>query len=178
MKEIILHKRKGIKAIVDDDTYEEISKYKWYIEHGKEPAKPYAIRSSMIKGKQHHVRLHRQIMGLSKGDGVKVDHINGDSLDNRKSNLRIATSAQNSQNARKYSVNTSGYKGVTWSKNRSKWQAQTSFLGRTLYIGYFKDKEEAAIAYYRKTKELFGEFVNKDVEKIALELIVSHGMST
>lgn len=180
MKEMIVNKLKGITTILDDDDYDKFSKYRWYsFMHKGKTKNIYAYRVFQINKKIYRLALHREIMGIGKGEEkIHIDHINGNSLDNRKINLRRATASQNVQNSTMLKVNTSGYKGVTYHKGSNMWHAQTHHLKKNFYIGSYKTKEEAAIAYYRKTKELFGEFVNKEVEKIALELIVSHGMST
>jgi len=89
---------------------------------------------------------------------MHVDHINGNPLDNRKSNLRICTHAENSNNTGPRKNNTSGYKGVYWAKRNKRWLAQITHNGKQVYIGHYKDKEEAARAYDAKAKEFQGEF--------------------
>ena len=100
--------------------------------------------------------IHRLIMDAPKG--MDVDHINGNPLDNRKSNLRICTHAENQRNKGAYKNNTSGYKGVSWYKRDKKWIAGIKHNNKGIYIGLFEDKEEAARAYDKKAKELHGEF--------------------
>lgn len=95
---------------------------------------------------------------MNAAPNEQVDHINGDGLDNRKSNLRICNGSQNRCNKGKPKNNTSGYKGVTWHTPNKKWVAQIAVNGKHSYIGSFKTKEEAAKAYNKKAKELHGEF--------------------
>ena len=102
--------------------------------------------------------MHRLIMDAPKG--MDIDHINGNPLDNRKSNLRICTRAENMRNRGAQKNNTSGYKGVGWCKHRKKWHAQIKHNGKQIYIGRYKDKEEAARAYDAKAKELHGEYAH------------------
>jgi hypothetical protein len=83
-----------------------------------------------------------------------LDHINGVRDDNRRCNLRLATVQENGQNRDKQANNTSGYKGVTWSKKSQKWQAQICHNNRRIQIGVFNDPKEAHVAYLEKSKEL------------------------
>lgn len=91
---------RGKIALFDDEDYEELSKYKWFI------TKVYASRHSGNKT----VYMHREIMKTP--ENMETDHINGDVLDNRRENLRICTRQENARNIRGISSNTSGYKGV------------------------------------------------------------------
>ena len=102
------------------------------------------------------VRIHRIIMEAPKGS--HVDHINGDKLDNRKSNLRICTAQQNGANSRIGKNNTSGYKGVTWNKRRKLWQAQIMVARKNINLGVFSDPKEAHAAYVSAANDNFGEF--------------------
>jgi hypothetical protein len=89
---------------------------------------------------------------------IKVDHINHDILDNRRSNLRLCTHAENCRNRRTPINNTSGYTGVYWAEDRNCWRAQITYNKRTMYLGSFSSKTKAAKAYNRAAKELFGKF--------------------
>jgi hypothetical protein len=89
---------------------------------------------------------------------IQIDHINGDRSDNRISNLRMATNAQNQCNTKISSRNKSGYRGVFWVKVRKKWLAKIGLNKKKIHLGYFNNKEEAALAYNKKALELFGEF--------------------
>lgn len=95
---------------------------------------------------------------MNATDGMFVDHVNGETLDNRKTNLRLVTHAQNQYNRRIPNTNTSGYKGVQWSKQKQKWIAVASLKGKLYYGGGYADKLEAAKAYDRLAVKLFGEF--------------------
>src|SRR5690606_17080128 len=96
------------------------------------------------------IPMHRQILETHD----EVDHINRNPLDNRKANLRPATSQQNKGNQRKRSTNTSGYKGVTWVKRRGNWMVR---VGKR-FVGYFDCPVEAAKAYDVAAEEYFGEY--------------------
>jgi hypothetical protein len=91
--------------------------------------------------------MHREILGLALDDPRRVDHRNHDTLDNRRSNLRIATPTQNAANRRKPEGSTSAYKGVGWSSKQGKWAARIKIDGRLMHLGYFTSESVAARAY-------------------------------
>lgn len=101
--------------------------------------------------------LHRVVMNAP--DGVKVDHINGDGLDNRKENLRMCTNSENAWNRRKNKDNTSGFTGVNWNKLKQRWMSRVQANGKRIHIGYFDSIEEAVTARDEVAKILHGEFV-------------------
>ncbi len=107
--------------------------------------------------------MHRQIMNAPAG--LVVDHIDGNGLNNRKSNLRVCTQGQNSLNSRPRRNCSSRYKGVSFYKRDKIWQAQIFYNFRTINIGRFDDEVEAALAYDRKAEELFGEFAYLNFRK-------------
>ena len=100
--------------------------------------------------------MHRAILNAPKG--LLVDHIDGNGLNNRKSNLRLCTFAQNAHNSRPRRNSSSRYKGVCWHKLKKKWTVSIYKGGKRTYLGYYDDEIEAALAYDRKAEELFGEF--------------------
>jgi len=105
--------------------------------------------------------VHRMVYEKTHGKkpkGMQIDHINGDILDNRVENLRIATYAENQWNAKTRVDNTSGVKGVCWHKKAQKWYAQIK-QNKVLYnLGVFEDKKEAEKVVRKKREELHGEF--------------------
>lgn len=146
--EIPLRNREGdivAKVIVDDDVPEEITKPRWYYNNG------YAKRDGQKNGKRYHVLMHRFLAGVTEpGNKIHVDHINGDTLDNRRQNLRITTPSQNHQN-RPVRTRRGTYRGVTWKRGKGKdgsgkWLARATINYKTHHIGYFDDEEEAAFA--------------------------------
>jgi hypothetical protein len=90
--------------------------------------------------------------------GMDIDHINGDGLDNRWSNLRLATRAENIRNSRTKATNTSGFKGVSWHKRDRKWQAHIKINGRSKNLGLFEAPEDAHAAYVAAAQKYHGEF--------------------
>ena len=89
-----------------------------------------------------------------------IDHINSDKLDNSLFNLRYATHQENSRNAKISSKNTSGVKGVGFSKKSNKWKAHITIDYKQFHLGYFDDLEDAKIARQTKSKEVHGDFLN------------------
>lgn len=150
----------GMAAIVDDADFERLSKLKWHVNR-KDVAEgwpaPYAS-FSLPNRKIKHVRMHRYL--LAPRPSESVDHINGNALDNRRENLRIATHSQNQANRRRLTRNTSGFKGVTWNKSILKWQAAIKVNGKSIHLGMFVNAADAAIAYDRKAVEAFGSFAS------------------
>ncbi len=101
--------------------------------------------------------MHQEIIQVPKG--MVVDHINHDGMDNRDANLRAATRAQNMRNRRKISKSSSSkYKGVTWKKDRSKWEASITFERKYIFLGHFENEIDAARAYDEAAKKYHGEF--------------------
>ncbi len=96
-------------------------------------------------------------MGKPK-KGFDIDHINGDGLDNRKSNLRICKHGENQYNSKMPKNNTSGYKGVYWDKRRNKWISQININGKHVYIGQFINAIDAANAYDKAAMQYHKEF--------------------
>lgn len=128
-----------------------------------------------INGKK---KLIHQLVALAflqnPNNWKHVDHINNDTLDNNINNLRWCSIQQNNRNQRINCMNTSGYKGVSYDKRRKKWSAAISLNDKSIFIGRFNTKEEAALARYNKSKELFGEFLNPCENKIIIELNIKN----
>jgi hypothetical protein len=145
----------GQNAIVDAEDFEQLSKWDWHARFEPRGKKFYAQR----KGPPPDypiILMHREILGCSPEE--EPDHKNGNSLDNRKQNLRKGTHAQNLLNKRKGVDNRSGFKGVYWKKQLGKWASQITFNGKQHHLGYFLSSEDAARAYDSAAREYHGEF--------------------
>ena len=146
----------GEYATVDDQDYNILSKYKWHCDDLKR--KGYAKRGTYKKGKVIGTKMHRQILGLSEGDGKIVDHINRNKLDNRRCNLRICSTSENLMNTSARPNGTSKYKGVHWQKRDKVCIATITCQKKQRRVGGFPNELDAAIAYDKAAKELHGEF--------------------
>jgi hypothetical protein len=123
-------------------------------------ASGYAIRPGP-RPKRRPVLMHRVILGLADDDPHQADHINHDTLDNRRANLRIATRTQNLANSRKQDRASSRYKGVV--RAARGWQAYLTNNRKRQYLGYFDTEEEAALAYNWAAVAAWGEFARLNV---------------
>lgn len=155
MKTVPLYGKKaaGRVALVDDDDYELVMRYRWRVwekPHGPgQRTQPYAATNPRINGRKTYLPMHRLITGYAQ-----TDHINHDSLDNQRSNLRPATTQQNAQNQRSKIGSSSRYRGVSLFRRTGRWQVM--FNGR--YIGTFVCEEDAADAYDAAALETWGEY--------------------
>lgn len=149
MKEIDLGQ--GLKAIVDDCDFVELSKHKWRAVKGKYTY--YAVRTE--NGKL--MLMHRQILGVSDRRTL-VDHENGNGLLNTRDNLRKCTFQENNRNKRGYKNNNAKTKGVQ--QVGAKFSARITHNGKVFYLGLFANRDEAAAAYNKAAKELHGEFAS------------------
>lgn len=131
MKKIKL--TQGKFALVDDEDFEWLSKWKWHYTHG------YAKGGSNGKSM---VYMHRLILGITNPKEI-TDHKDRNGLNNQKNNLRIVNRSINGLNRNKYKNNTSGYRGVTWHKQRKHWMAQISINKKCQFLGFFNSAKEA-----------------------------------
>jgi hypothetical protein len=155
MREIELTRNKV--AFVDDKDYEWLNQYKWYSD--KSYNCWYAVRVIWVNKKFVKIYMHREILGLKKGDKIQVDHQNHNGLDNQRRNIRVSSQSQNNGNFCK-TKGSSVYKGVCWDIRKKKWLAQIQFNNRHYFLGYFNNEEDAAHAYDKAALEFFGEFAN------------------
>jgi len=155
-REIPLHgpKAAGRVALVDDSDYELVSAYRWCaVENSWNPR--LVLTYAVTHVSKRSAFMHRLITGYTR-----VDHADNDGLNNQRWNLREATAGQNLANARLRSDNTSGYKGVCWAKDKSRWSAQICADGRTRHLGYYATAEDAARAYDAAALAIWGEFAH------------------
>lgn len=171
MREIKL--TQGKTTLVDDEDFEWLNEWKWYCIKIKNVRSNtyYAIRNSCEdkNNKRHTILMHRQILGLERGNKIETDHADRNGLNNQRYNLRIATSSQNKINRDVYKINakskySSIYKGVFCTINGN-FRANINVNGKYSLIDYFDNERDAAIAYNNKALELFGKFARLNIIK-------------
>jgi hypothetical protein len=160
---------KKYNVLIDDEDLDKIQKFKWSI-YLLRKTKPY-VRMVKTKNNKKGIYLHRFLLNLDNPK-VQVDHINGNSLDNRRCNLRICKNpGQNAINRPKQKNNNSGYKGVFLRKdkdyiNKNIYRAAIRVNQKLIHLGNFTDKKEAAKAYNKAAMQYFGEFAYlNEIEK-------------
>jgi hypothetical protein len=148
----------GYEAIVDDEDFEALSQVKWNVSIRRTSRTFYAARGNRLGHRPANLLMHRVIMAATLSPGAEVDHINGNGLDNRRENLRVATRQQNAANIRRVKGR-SGFKGVEL-REHARWRASICGPNGTTHIGYFSTPQEAAHAYDAEAVRLFGEFAS------------------
>ena len=148
----------GRMAKIDIEDHKKVTKYNWHLSSNK-PPRIYAITNVYKNGRRTTLKMHRYVLNCSN-PLIKTDHINGNGLDNRKSNLRLCSNQQNCWNQikRKNSLHSKKYKGVDFHKN--KWRARIRVSNKEKHIGYYKSEKLAAFAYDIQAAKYFGEFSN------------------
>lgn len=145
------------QALVDDDDFDRLVGYNWFLGNNG-----YAVRNARSEnGKKTQIYMHRVILGTP--EEKKTDHINENKLDNRKVNLRACTVSENHWNKGAHKDSKSGLKGVFFHKRTGKWEAQIMALGKRYHLGYFFEKERAAVEYNNAAIKLHGEFAKLNV---------------
>lgn len=152
----------GKFAVVDDDDYEFLMQWKWhaYTNYRIWYARRQTLKADSPAGKQHPILMHRVINKTPAG--MHTDHVNGDGLDNRKANLRTATSVENGRNRGSNRGATSLHKGVDWDSRHQKWRAQAMINRRKIFLGRFVNEVDAAKAYGAFAAANFAEFNQTD----------------
>ena len=153
MKKIPL--TQGKFALVDDDDFDELMKYKWHVSRNG-----YAVRNLPRKLAKSGTTLMHRFIFCATNINKQIDHVNGNKLDNTRSNLRVATNQQNSFNRGRQHNNKSGFKGVCWDDGVRKWRASIRLDGFQNYLGIYDDKESAYSAYMAAAKRCHGEFIH------------------
>jgi len=149
-----LTKKKNLQCLIDSSDADWLNCWDWGINRSKS-GKIYAVRYFRKNSNRGLIYLHRAVLGFPQGE---VDHINGNTLDNRRENLRVCTHQQNQCNRKIGKNNTSGFKGVYFNKNNNNYRSEICFKNKKYFLGYFKSALEASKAYNKKSIELHGNF--------------------
>jgi hypothetical protein len=152
---------KGYSTKIDLVDFPLISQRSWLAVYQKHSGYVYAQASTSTKINRKKVsinfRMSRYILNVTDPK-IEVDHIDGDSLNNTRNNLRLCTKGQNMSNLRKIRKSSSRFKGVTFSKSKNKWKSQMSHNDKNRHIGYFDSEIEAAIAFNWEALKWRGSF--------------------
>lgn len=151
--------RSSLVAIVDAEDYGWLSQMRWRLW----PCKSGNVYAASRTEHGRYLFMHRLLFAAP--EGMDIDHANGNGLDNRLVNLRAATRQQNSANSRRRG-RSSRFKGVCWDKSRGLWLAGVKFDYRRINLGRFAVEEDAARAYDKKARELFGAFARTNFDTI------------
>ena len=154
----------GERFILDKDDYELIKDYCWYISD-----QGYVMTRSR-DGYSNHIRMHRLL--FKNCDDLVIDHINHDTKDNRRSNLRVVTRCQNQMNLKIRTDNSSGVTGVCFDKSKQKWYARIIVNKKTIFLGRYDTLDKAVKARKEAEEKYFGEYsynnsINKNKEESA-----------
>lgn len=145
--EVLLYDKYGNetgRALISLCDIQRVGRYRWYLKNG------YPFNSKL------NISLHRFIK--NPPNDMVVDHINRNTLDNRRSNLRVCTHTENVRNSGLSSLNTTGFKGVYYAKDVDKYRARLRCNGESVSLGYYSNPIDAAIAYDKKAIEIYGEY--------------------
>jgi len=140
---------RGLEVLVDDEDVAFVTQHKWYV-----AKRNYLFR--YIGHSSNFKYLHHELLGATRHS--HVDHINHNTLDNQRANLRICSISQNAMNRNKRPNTSSRFKGVSFYKRYKKWKARVKIDETEIWLGYFNDEINAAKAYNEAAKKYFGEF--------------------
>ena len=149
---------RGYEAIIDAADVPSVDQWNWQATQQQHTI--YAVRTERSGTSKRTVRMHRALMG--DPIGFEVDHVDGNGLDNRRSNLRQATPSQNQFNQRLSSANSSGFKGVTWCRKGRRWKARIKVKNVLKHLGTFTSPEAAHAAYCAASERFHGDFGRTD----------------
>ena len=161
----LIHLTRGYVAVVDDDWYEMVSLVKWTAMVSPK-GQVYAFRYPQTSRRRRCEFMHKVILGIREGQ--LGDHTNGNTLDNRECNLRIATPEENSRNACAKRSKAGKYRGAMWCKRSNRWLVRVPINGRIKQLGSYGTEEEAAARYNEFALAAYGEFarINKLMEDL------------
>lgn len=154
-------------VLIDEEDADSVLRLKWEVSKTSRAVGGFvhfAVRSR-VRVNGRYVRKSLGTFLMNPGPGFEVDHKNGNSLDNRRENLRLATRSQNIANTRKSTSSKSPFKGIYFHKAKQRWHASAKFQGKPIHIGYFDSAVDAAIAYDNCARLIHGEFARLNFPK-------------
>jgi hypothetical protein len=158
---------KGYVALVSDEDYERVSRFKWYADVGSQTV--YGRRTIRnMDGKRTQLGMHRFVMGVTDPN-IEVDHRDHNGLNNQQENLRVSSRSQNMSNTRKQQGTSSQFKGVSLERSRGKWQVVICVNKKQKHLGYFTDEVEAAMFYDDAARRHFGAFALTNFPEVVVE---------
>lgn len=157
MREISL--TQGQVALVDDEDYAALAQFRWSAH--KRGKSFYAMRAKP-RPEIGSILMHRVI--TCAGDGLSVDHVDGDGLNNQRHNLRVVSHQQNLCNQRKQNNTSSKFKGVCWRHDTRRWMAYITVKGKRHYLGHFKTEKEAGKTYDAAAQQYHGQFARTNFD--------------
>lgn len=159
-RKITNRRGREFSVLLDAADAQFFDKSKWFVSVKRNGDVANVQRNVRVNGTYTVLLLHRALYGIAPGDRSDelIDHINGNVLDNRRANLRLATPLQNSQNRKTYRNNSTGFRGVSWIKRDNKFNAHIDIDGKRKYLGYFATAAEASAVYEAKAREVRGDF--------------------
>ncbi len=155
---------KGKSVVVDDADFDKFSQWHWFFQANRN-GNGYAVRKTTRNAKSVWLKMHREI--IEAPSGMQVDHIDGNGLNNQRSNLRLCTATDNARNSRSRRGSSSEFKGVSWSKSGKAWQAYIAADKQTIYLGLFEDEGFAARVHDSAARKLHGEFARLNLPNCA-----------
>jgi len=153
-------------ATVDAENFDLVKNKKWHLDDNSKGHR-YVVSS---EHPPERVYLHELVLGCKTTRGLQADHVNHDTLDNRKNNLRLCSEAENQYNKIGKKNTTSVFKGVFWFKLKRKWCATIGLNGRKIFLGYFHDENNAAMAYNAAAQFYYGPFALLNIIPVVADL--------
>lgn len=162
MKQILVTSKKygNFNALVDDNDFDRVNQYRWYLFRDK--YNDYAVGRLIVNRIKRKVLMHRFILNILDSL-ILCDHKDGNGLNNKRNNIRVATKLQNNRNVKTNNRNSTGYKGVHYNKINKKFIARVASGTERLYLGSFDNKEDAARAYNEYALKHHGEFARLNI---------------
>lgn len=153
IKVMIRSSDKYVNCFIDNEDYSSFKKFRWFLHKDG-----YAYRYEYDRRISNNscILMHRQIMSANKFPGFEIDHINGNRIDNRKSNLRVVKRSHNNQNSKIRRDNKSGFRGVWFDEKTKKWCSSIKLEDKRIWLGRHETPYQAAIAYNQMASKLYG----------------------